>query len=223
MEKIKKWNFGHSISMLLAGAGALIFEEEKLMIVILLISFGVFFCGHRKLLAGFKPYGGYANWVSLFRLMLILFGGILLNHWSLVACFSFFVLALCLDGLDGYLARKFNQSSDFGAYFDMETDSFYVAFLSTYWYLTDKVGAWLLFIGFLRYLYVFALKLFKLEKKKEKSTRFAKTIAVVLMSALLAPFILPTNLYLILIILSALLTIYSFGVSFVSRVRDLEN
>ena len=147
----------------------------------------------------------------------------MLREWSLLACFPFFLLALCLDGLDGYLARKFKQSSDFGAYFDMETDSFYVAFLSTYWYLTDTVGVWILFVGFLRYLYVVALKLFQLEKKKEKSTRFAKTIAVVLMSALLAPFVLPTNIYLIMISTAALLTIYSFGVSFVSRARDLGN
>jgi len=178
---------------------------------------------HKKLLAGFKPFGGYANWVSLFRLMLILFGGIMLSHWSLPACFVFFLLALCLDGLDGYLARKFDQSSDFGAYFDMETDAFYVAFLSMYWYLTDRVGAWVLFIGFLRYLYVLALKLFQLEKKKEKSTRFAKTIAVVLMSALLAPFVLPTTVYLSLIIIASILTLYSFGVSFVSRVRDSDH
>ncbi len=222
MNKIKRWNTFHTILMLFGAVAVLMTKEIKILVLVVSFSFAEYIFMHSKFLATFKPCGGYANWVSLFRLMLIVFGGIMLIHLPLLYCFPIFLLALCLDGLDGYLARKFNQSSDFGAYFDMETDASYVALLSTYWYITNEVGAWILFIGYLRYFYVIALKLFSLEGKKEKSTRFAKTIAVVLMSVLLAPFVLPATVFSPIIIVASLLTIYSFGVSFISRMSDFK-
>ena len=217
MEDIKKWNFAHTIWMLSAGAASLFFSEINILSIAVFISFCLYLYLHKTLLSTFSPYGGYANRVSLFRWLLMLLGGFMLTQWKVVYSFPFFFIALCLDGVDGYLARKYDQASDFGAYFDMETDAFYVAFLSTFWVLEGRVGAWLLFVGFLRYLYVIALKIFRLEGKKEKSTRFAKTIAVVMMATLLGPFLLPDFVYLPAIIIAALMTVYSFGVSFVSR------
>lgn len=220
MGLIKKWNLAHALFMIIAGIAALVFNSVNVLIGLVILSFLVFLFLHRKMLAEFRPWGGYANWVSLFRFSLILGGGMLLNFWKPVYCFPFFLVALCLDGLDGYLARKFDQATDFGAYLDMETDAFFVAFLSTFWYLDGRVGGWILLIGFLRYLYVWSLKIFRLEKKKEQGTKFAKIIAVLIMSALLAPFVLPEMVYQVMIIVASLLTIYSFGVSFISRIKS---
>ncbi len=217
MERIKKWNLAHTILLLISGVWSLAVNSANVLIFTVFVSFGAYVYIHSALLARFKPWGGYANWISAFRFCLILIGGILLNYWPAVYCFPFFLLALCLDGLDGYLARKFDQSSDFGAYLDMETDAFFVAFLATFWYIDGRVGAWILFIGFLRYLYVVALKIFRLEGKAEKGTRFAKIIAVLIMSTLLAPFVLPEIIFQPALMITSILTIYSFGVSFVSR------
>ncbi|KAA3632836.1 MAG: CDP-alcohol phosphatidyltransferase family protein, partial [Bacteroidetes bacterium] len=199
---------------------SIVFQRVETLIIGTALSFFIYIYLHEQLLANFKPFGGYANWVTIFRFLLMLTGGVLLNSWNPVYCFPFFLIALCLDGLDGYLARKLGQTTEFGAYLDMETDAFFVAFLSTYWYLDGRVGVWILFIGFLRYLYVLTLKLSGLEGKEEKGTRFAKIIAVLIMSALLAPFVLPEMVYMSMIVLASVLTVYSFGVSFVSRLQS---
>jgi hypothetical protein len=47
--------------------------------------------------------------------------------WSIVA---FMTLTLFLDGFDGYVARRTQSMSDFGARFDMETDAALIMVLS---------------------------------------------------------------------------------------------
>ena len=51
-----------------------------------------------------------------------------LIYWIMPGSFLFIIgiSIFCLDGLDGFIARKYKQTSEFGAYFDMETDAFYV-------------------------------------------------------------------------------------------------
>lgn len=48
-------------------------------------------------------------------------------HWSNVACVTVFVLAAITDWLDGYLARRNNQLSHFGAFLDPVADKLMVA------------------------------------------------------------------------------------------------
>lgn len=220
MESIKRWNRIHSWLMLL-GLILIVFTQQlEVFILLSVLSFLTYIFSHWSFLKTFKPFAGYANWVTGFRLGLILIGAVGLDFWTPLQCFPFFLIGLCLDGLDGYLARKFNHGSDFGAYFDMETDSFYVAILASFWWLSGMVGGWILFIGFLRYIYVFFLKILNVEKKPEKSTRFAKTIAVIIMIALLIPFAFPAFLYTPILIIASALTVYSFGVSFVSKFEN---
>jgi phosphatidylglycerophosphate synthase len=65
-------------------------------------------------------------------------------------------IALALDGLDGYVARRRGECSDFGAQFDMETDAVLILVLSILVWQTGKTGVWVLIIGGMRYVFIAA-------------------------------------------------------------------
>ncbi len=65
-------------------------------------------------------------------------------------------VALCLDGIDGRLARRQRLASEFGARFDMEVDAFFAALLTILLVVSGKVGLWALPLGFMRYGFVLA-------------------------------------------------------------------
>jgi phosphatidylglycerophosphate synthase len=64
--------------------------------------------------------------------------------------------ALLLDGLDGWWARRFGQTTTAGARFDMETDAALILVLSLAVWLSGLAGAWVLAIGWMRYAFVLA-------------------------------------------------------------------
>lgn len=74
-------------------------------------------------------------------------------HWALAVLAA---LALALDGVDGYLARRFRQESELGARFDMEVDAFLILCLSAAAWQLGKAGPWVLLIGLMRYGFVAA-------------------------------------------------------------------
>lgn len=63
-------------------------------------------------------------------------------------------LALALDAVDGWLARRTHGESALGARFDMEVDAFLLLVLSAY--VATTLGWWVLAIGLLRYVFVVA-------------------------------------------------------------------
>jgi len=62
------------------------------------------------------------------------------------------VVALVLDAIDGWVARRTRTASMFGARFDMEVDAFLIFVLSMY--VARSTGAWVLLIGTARYAFV---------------------------------------------------------------------
>lgn len=66
------------------------------------------------------------------------------------------LLCIALDGVDGWLARRFATVSPFGARFDMEVDAFLMLVLALLLVASGTVGAWVLLIGAARYLFVAA-------------------------------------------------------------------
>ncbi|MGN9808314.1 CDP-alcohol phosphatidyltransferase family protein [Micromonospora sp. BQ11] len=63
-------------------------------------------------------------------------------------------VALALDAVDGYTARRTGTTSELGARFDMEVDSFLVLVLCAY--VAPSAGGWVLAIGAMRYAFVAA-------------------------------------------------------------------
>lgn len=62
------------------------------------------------------------------------------------------VVALLLDAVDGWLARRFHSDTQLGARFDMEVDAYLMLILSVFDART--LGWWILAIGLMRYAFV---------------------------------------------------------------------
>ena len=82
-----------------------------------------------------------ANFISISRIFLVFIAvGLLMLKDSSAAYITSFVLtiiAFCLDGLDGYVARKFNETSKLGAVLDIMGDR--IAEYS-YWIMFAHLG-----------------------------------------------------------------------------------
>lgn len=73
--------------------------------------------------------------------------------WAVVALAA---LALALDGVDGWLARRDGRASAFGARFDMEVDSALALILAANAWASGATGAGVLAIGLPRYVFAVA-------------------------------------------------------------------
>ncbi len=123
-------------------------------------------------------------------------------------------LTLCMDGLDGYLARKSGLSSDFGARFDMETDALLALVITLFLWQSHKVGIWVLGLGLMRYGFLAAAHWYTALQAPLYPSFRRKTVCVIQVGALclmLCPWVSSTQA--ILVGVTALLTLtYSFTV-----------
>jgi len=101
---------------------------------------------------------GYCNVVTLLRLAMV--AVLVIAHvsgapqsWTLV---GFAVIALSLDGVDGWLARRQELTSSFGARFDMEVDAAFAMVLALMAFSNGVVGVFVLLLGLPSYLFFVA-------------------------------------------------------------------
>jgi phosphatidylglycerophosphate synthase len=122
-------------------------------------------------------------------------------------------VALGLDGVDGFLARRTGSTSAFGARFDMETDALTVLMLSALVVAQGRVGAWVLLSGALRYLYVGAGRIWPWLARPLPPSFARKLVCVLQIAGLLAALlpILPAPCPTIISALALALLIWSFG------------
>jgi phosphatidylglycerophosphate synthase len=97
---------------------------------------------------------GPADWVTLARAVLAVGAAAFVagsfDHPVRVAVLvSLASVALALDALDGWVARRTRTAGGFGARFDGEVDAFLILALSVY--VARSSGAWVLTIGVARY------------------------------------------------------------------------
>ncbi|HEY7172646.1 MAG TPA: CDP-alcohol phosphatidyltransferase family protein [Vicinamibacterales bacterium] len=106
------------------------------------------------------PRFGPANLVTSFRALLVAAVAGLIGepHGAPVAWTAVWLglAATLLDGADGWLARRTGMISRFGARFDVEVDALLIQVLAILAWRHGKAGAWVLFSGLLRYLFVAA-------------------------------------------------------------------
>jgi phosphatidylglycerophosphate synthase len=125
---------------------------------------------------------GYANAVTTFRLLLVAFVGSLAAEGSAAAAWTAVVvgtIAALLDIADGWIARRTNTSTAFGARFDMEVDAVFIVVLSVLVWRWEKAGAWVLASGLLRYAFVVAGWLLPWLRQPLPPSLRRKTICVV--------------------------------------------
>ena len=156
---------------------------------------------------------GACNVVTLARMTIVaglvaplVFGAA--SGWALVAVAS---LALALDGLDGWLARRDRRASDFGARFDMEVDAAFALVLSLH--ALGTAGPLVLVLGLARYAFV-AASLFLPWLARPLPERFGrKAVCVLQLAALIllqVPGIPPPVAFALVAVASAALG-WSFG------------
>ncbi|MBZ5740618.1 CDP-alcohol phosphatidyltransferase family protein [Nocardioides mangrovi] len=96
------------------------------------------------------------------------------DSWAL----ALVVVALCLDWVDGRVARRTGTATAFGARFDMETDAFLIAVLS--WYVAvDHGWWWVLLIGAMRYLLWLAERVLPWLRRPIPPRQWRKVVAAV--------------------------------------------
>ena len=87
------------------------------------------------------------------------------------------VVALVLDAVDGWVARRTGTASPLGARFDGEVDAFLILVLSVY--VARSIGPWVLAIGAARYLFLAAGWLLPSMRAALPSRYWRKTVAAI--------------------------------------------
>lgn len=159
----------------------------------------VFLAGRGLVLTYPHDIFGLCNTVTLGRaaLVALLFGATMAPREAMAwLVFGIGAVALAMDGIDGWLARRSGLESDFGARFDMETDAALGAVLSLWLLLLDITGIEVLALGFMRYGFVAASVIDPRLRAPLPPSLRRKTICVVQIGALLvlAFPLLPDNL-----------------------------
>lgn len=131
--------------------------------------------------------------------------------WAIAATGA---VALSLDGVDGWLARRSGLASDLGARFDMEVDAALALVLALHALAGSAVGAEVLFLGLIRYAFVAAGAVLPWLNGALPPRFGRKAICVLQLSVLLVLQVpgLPGDLAIPLARIAALALIWSFAV-----------
>ena len=125
--------------------------------------------------------------------------------------FALVVVTLSLDAVDGWVARRTNTATEAGALLDMQVDAGVLVVLSVA--AVPVVGAWVLLIGAMRYLFVAASWLWPVLTTPLPRSQFRRSVAAIqggALAAALAPVVSETWATAVLAIALALL-LMSFG------------
>lgn len=83
------------------------------------------------------------NILTLLRLVLLIpMVGLFFSSapWAVWVCFSLYVAGALTDWFDGWVARKFNQKSEFGVFLDPLSDKIYVVTIMLMLVATGRIG-----------------------------------------------------------------------------------
>jgi phosphatidylglycerophosphate synthase len=116
---------------------------------------------------------GLANLVTATRLFAVLFVLVVAAD-SGIWVGAIAALVYAFDGVDGWIARRRGEASEFGAQFDMETDSHVVMLLCVYLVVYVGYGPWVLAIGAMRYVYVLSRWALSVREVRERRSSWGR-------------------------------------------------
>ncbi|MBQ1026351.1 CDP-alcohol phosphatidyltransferase family protein [Micromonospora sp. C95] len=161
---------------------------------------------------------GPADWVTMGRGLLVgavtaLIADALINGrpTPVALLVAMTAVALALDAVDGKVARRTGTTSALGARFDMEVDSFLVLVLSLH--VAPSVGAWVLAIGLMRYVFLIAGWLLPWVNAQLPHRYWRKVVAAVqgIMLTVATAQVLPGVLTTVVLVAALGLLVESFG------------
>lgn len=158
------------------------------------------------------PGGGFgaANFVTLGRVGLLALLPAAASAGAHVLI-GFSLVILVTDGLDGWLARKTRQSSEFGAFFDKESDALFLLVLCGLAAFRGRLPFWILGVGLLRYAFVILIFLISPSEKTEERRTLARYVYGGMIAALLFSFLPYPEVYRPVVIGATALLAVSFG------------
>lgn len=209
-----RWSLGHSIAILMATVVCLQLQTAVPLIVLCGLSFAFLWWRHADFLKQQRLFAGPANWITVSRFIIIAYVLTFFEVLPLPILVSLLSIAVLMDVLDGYIARRTNTQSDFGALFDMEVDSFYVLAMGLYFHFTTDFGLWLLIPGSIRYIYDIVRIVIVDEKFEPKRQSLAVFLAGFNFVLLIAALLLPSDLSLLVLLISLMVVCASFSRSF---------
>ena len=216
---LARWISWHGLAVLAGCLAALWLNAPGWLSLVLGGSFVAGFVSNRASWEQAGRWGGPANGITALRLSLLLALGAAgegLNEWWLGTGIA---LVAALDGLDGYVARRWQAGSLFGEYFDKETDNALVAMGGVLLIHSQGLGWWVLLPVGLRLGYVLLRRMLD-PGKPEPRFRYGRIIAVVLMVAIPLSFVLPGNWQLACMTFAVGLVTFSFLKSYFWLIRQ---
>jgi phosphatidylglycerophosphate synthase len=217
-----QWNIIHGLFIL---AGLIVYHlTGSWWPVLIIAALSVFLLWSTQwyTISHLKPAGGYGNLVTLIRYLLVICITATSAGRPLRTTGLLFIIPVALDGLDGFLARRMDQVSKFGALFDPETDSLFVAMAGIIVYRGHLAGVWLLPAAYMRYIYILLLTLLRLHGIPEKRTRFGPAVAVIMFLSLIAQLVFPSLTSRIFLMVASVMVVISFGYSFTTLLSQRE-
>jgi len=214
ISNILRWNRYNAVLITIGLICSLYFSNVVFLALVSFLTFSYYIKANWKTLQALSPFGGYANWITFFRFLLLMTAMISWNIIPNILLISILILFVCLDGLDGWVARMQNQTTVFGQYFDMELDALFVLTSCVMLYVNDITYIWILLPGILRYFFVLFTWILGPKKVKEERTSYGATIAVVFFISLLISLAFQNSFQSILLVLSGFSIIVSFCISF---------
>ncbi len=209
-EAFARWMLFHAGWMIVLTAVALAMRRPEAVAWGAFPSMAVLYWAEGKLRGSWRFVLEAANALTGLRLAIVLslfmVYGLLGPVW--VAVWA--VVALLLDGVDGWVARRRGTVSAFGGWLDKETDALYVLVLSLLLAHAERLGGWIIGIGLLRYLYYVSIWPWRQRRAEEPRFRMGQVVAGVLMGCLPAGFVVPAAYYRPVIGVVALLVLVSF-------------
>jgi len=159
-----------------------------------------------------KSWGGLPNWVTLSRLLLVIIAPFFCDYTLAVGILALSIVLL--DGVDGFLARKLNQITPFGAQLDMETDAFFCLVFSLLISINHPELSWVLIAGSMRYTYKIITSIIAKNGFQESKKKYARYSAGVYFFSLLLFFFMDGTLAKTVLIVGNGLVLVSFSISF---------